>query len=324
MDKVLVLVIHNTICIMDYCNDFKEEVMSHHELSQDELHKKVLYPVTRVRSTKAGGSGVLIYSKEDPDNPGEFINLVLTCEHVIADAVSVKSEWDSLVKREVKKDIMEEVSVEVFDYIGSKIASANSTQAEILAYDKNHDLAVVKLLNRKPLDYIAEIYSEDEIDDLRLFDTVWTSGCSLLHDPFANPGTLTYLREIIEQKSYLMYNASSIFGNSGGGVFHGGAGKLLGLASRITNIQLGFGIDVMTWMGFGTHPERLYEFFEHQELQFLYDDDDNYYDAMERRTEKQKESLRHLFIEDKGVDKVPEPESPPGGKRHDKDGKYTN
>ena len=122
---------------------------------------------------------------------------------------------------------------------------------------------------------------------------------------------------MIDQKSYLMYNAPSIFGNSGGGLFHGVSGELLGLCSRITNIQLGFGIDVMTWMGFSTHPDRIYEFIEHQELQFIYDEDDDYYDAMERRNKKQKESLRHLFIEDKGADKVPEPEETKGGKRHD-------
>jgi|TARA_Y100000310_G_scaffold174351_1_gene174431 hypothetical protein len=272
-------------------------------LEQQELHEKVLYPVTRVKAGKAGGSGVLVYSEEDPDNAGKYINIVLTCQHVIDGAISVKNEWDSLLKREIKKDIMEEVSVEIFDYDGSKISSANSTQAEIIAYDKNHDLAALKLTNTKPQDWVANIYPKGSIEDLKLFDEVWTSGCSLLHDPFSNKGELTYLREIIEQKAYLMYNAPSIFGNSGGGVFHG-SGGLLGLCSRITNIQLGFGIDVMTWMGFGTHPNRLYEFFEHQELQFLYEDDDSYHDAVDRRKNKQRKSLRHLFIEDKDADKV--------------------
>jgi hypothetical protein len=285
-------------------------------LTQQELHEQILYPVTRVKAQSAGGSGVLVYSKEDPENDGDWINVVLTCQHVVDSAITVKNEWDSLLKREVKKDVMEEVSVEVFDYVGSKIASANSTQAEIIAYDKNHDLAAVKLTNTKRLDWVASLYPEDGIDDLKLFDEVWTSGCSLLHDPFSNKGELTYLREMIEQKSYLMYNAPSIFGNSGGGLFHG-SGGLLGLCSRITNIQLGFGIDVMTWMGFSTHPDRIYEFLEHQELQFIYDDDDNYYDALERRATAQKESLRHLFAEDKGADKVPEPEKATGGKRKD-------
>ena len=291
--------------------------MGDYKMNQEQLHEKVLYPVTRVRTAKAGGSGVVVYSKEDPDKPGQFINVVLTCEHVISDAVTVKSEWDSLLKREIKKDVSEEVTVEVFDYIGSKIASANSTQAEIIAYDKNHDLAAVRLTNIKPLEFVSNIYPEGGIEDLKLFDEVWPSGCSLLHDPFANKGELTYLREMIDQKAYLMYNAPSIFGNSGGGLFHGEKGELLGLCSRITNIQLGFGIDVMTWMGFSTHPDRIYEFIEHQELQFIYDDNDNYHDAMERRNKKQKQSLRHLFLEDKGADKVPEPPESKGGKRHD-------
>ena len=227
----------------------------------------------------------------------------MTCQHVIDGAISVKDEWDSLLKREIKKDIKEEVANEVFDYDGSKISSANSSQAEIIAYDKGHDLAAIKLRNSRPQEYVATIYPKDGIDDLQLFDDVWTSGCSLLHDPFASKGELTYLREMIDQKSYIMYNAPSIFGNSGGGVFHGENGTLLGLCSRITSIQLGFGIDVMTWMGFGTHPSRLYEFFEHHELQFIYDGS-NYYDAQERRKERQRKSLRHLFIEEKDADKV--------------------
>ena len=271
-------------------------------MNQKDLHDKVLYPVTRVKTGKAGGSGVLVYSEPDPNDETKYVNIVLTSQHVIDSAISVKDEWDSLLKREIKKDIMEEISVEIFDYDGSKISSANSSQAEIIAYDKGHDLAAVKLHNSRPMDYVATIYPKDELDQLQLFDEVWTSGCSLLHDPFSNKGELTYLREMIDQKSYIMYNAPSIFGNSGGGVFHGN-GTLLGLCSRITNIQLGFGIDVMTWMGFGTHPSRLYEFFEHHELQFIYDGTD-YHDAQERRKERQRKSLRHLFIEEKDADKV--------------------
>ena len=271
-------------------------------MNQTELHEQVLYPVTRVKAGKAGGSGVLVYSEPDPKDETKYINIVLTCQHVVDGSISVKDEWDSLLKREIKKDIMEEVSVEIFDYDGSKISSANSSQAEIIAYDKNHDLAAVKLHNTRPLEHIAKLYPKNKIDDLSLFDEVWTSGCSLLPDPFANKGELTYLREIIEQKSYLMYNAPSIFGNSGGGLFSS-CGSLLGLCSRITNIQLGFGIDIMTWMGFSTHPDRIYEFLEHHELQFIYDGTD-YYDAKKRRKERQRKSLRHLFIEEKDADKV--------------------
>ena len=55
-------------------------------------------------------------------------------------------------------------------------------------------------------------------------------------------------------------------------------------------------------MNFSTHPDRLYEFFEHQELQFIYESDDDYWSAMERREAKRKHALRSVLFE--------EPEAP--------------
>ena len=185
------------------------------------------------------------------------------------------------------------------------MVSANTIKGQIIAYDKNHDLAAIKLVSTRQVPYVSTIIPREEISDLQIADPVWVCGCSLLHDPFPNPGTLTYLREMIEQKEYIMQNAPSIFGNSGGGLFHGETGHLLGLTSRITVTQLGFGLDVQTWMGFSTHPDRLYEFFEHQELQFLYDKNDDYHSAMQRRVDRRKEALRSIMLADQKVQ--PEP-----------------
>jgi len=266
-------------------------------LSVQEVHHKVLYPVVRVRSGSAGGSGVLVYSEPDPKDPSHYINIALTCQHVIDAAIKIREEFDPVLKQQRKSDYFEEVSIEVFDYDGSKLISSNATNAEIIAYDKHHDLAAVKLNNPRPMPHAASVIPKDEIKSLNIADPVVTCGCSLLHDPFPNNGTLTYLREMIEQKSYLMANAPAIFGNSGGGLFHGDTGYLLGLTSRVTITQLGFGLDVQTWMNFSTHPDRLYEFFEHQELQFLYDDNDDYHAAMERREIKRKNALRAILFE---------------------------
>ena len=268
-------------------------------LTNQEYHEKILYPVTRLKAEGAGGSGVVVCSVEDSKNPGQFINVVLTCEHVVDKAIKTRDEWDPVIKRNRKRDVFEEVTVEIFDYDGSKVVSANSTQGQIIAYDKNHDLAAVLLHNNtRKQPYVASVIPKGSIKDLKHFDSVWVSGCSLLHDPFANAGTLAYLREIIEGKAYLMQNAPSIFGNSGGGLFHGNSGDLLGLTSRITAIQLGFGIDILPWMGFSTHPDRLYEFFEYQELQFIYDPSDDYHAAMARRKDREKQALRDLFKTD--------------------------
>jgi hypothetical protein len=216
-------------------------------LSIDELHERILYPVVRVRAKNAGGSGVLVYSKPDPKDPKKYINVCLTAEHVISDLIKIKEEWDPVLKRDVKTDHLEEAVVEVFDYDGSYVVSANATPAEIIAYDKAHDLAALRLRTPRPMVYVATIIPEAEIANLQLFEPVWTCGCSLLHDPFANPGTLTYLREMIEQKEYIMSNSAGVFGNSGGGLFRGKDGTLLGLVCRLTGIQLGFGIDLMCY-----------------------------------------------------------------------------
>ena len=268
------------------------------------LHEKILYPVVRVRAGQAGGSGVLIYSEPDPKDESKFINILLTCQHVIDGAIKIRDEWDAILKREVKRDVLDEVVIEVFDYDGSKVVSANSTTGQIIAYDKHHDLAAVKLnSNTRQLPHVASVIPREQIDCLQLFDPVWVSGCSLLHDPFPNPGTITYLREVIDQKAYLMQNASSIFGNSGGGLFQGSGEEfnLLGLTSRVTVTQLGFGLDVQTWMGFSTHPDRLYEFFDHQELQFLYDKNDDFYSALSRREGRRKDALRSILLDSQGV-----------------------
>jgi len=265
-------------------------------LTVSEIHAKILYPVVRVRSGNAGGSGVLIYSKEDPHHAGRYINIALTCQHVVDGAIKIRDDFDPVLKQQRKTDYFEEVAIEVFDYDGSKLISSNSTNSEIIAYDKHHDLAAVKLNNPRYMPYAASVIPKDEIGDINIADPVVTCGCSLLHDPFPNNGTLTYLREIIEQKSYLMANAPSIFGNSGGGLFHGESGHLLGLTSRVTVTQMGFGLDVQTWMNFSTHPER---------LQFLYNDNDNYYDAMKRRESKRKEALRSIIFQEHGIDDIP-------------------
>jgi len=175
-------------------------------LTVSEIHDKILYTVVRVRSGNAGGSGVLIYSEKDPQHEGRYINIAITCQHVVDAAIKIRDEFDPVLKQQRKTDYFEEVAIEVFDYDGSKLVSSNATNAEIIAYDKHHDLAAVKLNNPRSMPHVASVIPKDEIGDIQIADPVVTCGCSLLHDPFPNNGTLTYLREMIEQKSYLIAN----------------------------------------------------------------------------------------------------------------------
>ena len=254
------------------------------------LHEKILYPVVRVRTLKAGGSGTVIYSK--PDKQGKYESFVMTCAHVIDDAVEVKKEWDSFLKKKIEKEFTQQVQVEIFDYVDlSKVNSSNSLRADIIAYDKLVDIAILKLDSPKPCPYVARLIDKDKIDSIKLFTDAYASGCSLGHDPICNQGQVTYIDEKITNKQYLMSNCSSIFGNSGGALFLASTGEQIGITARISAIQLGFGVDIITWMGFSIAPFEIYKFIDEQELQFLYDPSDTFGAAMKRREEKQKESL---------------------------------
>ena len=260
------------------------------------LHQKVLYPVVRIRAISAGGSGTVIYSQPDPHNESEYLTFVLTNQHVVDKAITTKETWDSLLQRDVKRDILSEVNIETFNYYKlSEVVSANSHQGEIMAYSKEHDLALIKLRSPHRVDYVAGLIPETRIDSIKRFDRVLATGCSLLHDPFTTDGAITYLREIIENKTYLMMSSHIIFGNSGGALFLDATGELIGVPARLTGIQLGFGVDILTWMSFAVHPSRIYEFIREQELYFLYDPNDDYYSAMKRRENKREAERRRTL-----------------------------
>ncbi len=265
-------------------------------------HERMLYPVARIRAIDSGGSGTVIYSKPDPQNPGTYLSFILTNQHVVGKAIATKEEWDNVLQRDVKRDVLAQVTVETFDYdskaIGNVI-SANSHRADVVAYSKEYDLAVLKLQSPRQLQYPAKLIPEDKINDMQRFDDVWVCGCSLLHDPFATHGNISYLQEVIDNQTYLMMSSHIIFGNSGGALFLENTGELIAVPARVSSMQLGFGVDILTWMGFAVHPANIYAFFREQEFHFLFDERDNYYSAMERRmTKREAERRRTQWMEE--------------------------
>lgn len=263
-----------------------------------EKHEKFLYPVVRIFSKKAAGSGTIIYCQEDGKNPGEYLTFVLTNHHVIDDLVTYKKEWDSVLKKDRQKEFLDTARVEIFSYVRmSEVDSSNRYGADVVAYDKNHDLAILKMDSPRKIEHVARIIPEDRTKDLKLFMDICVSGCSMAHEPFCNFGQLTFLKEIIDQRRYWMYNAGSYFGNSGGALFLADTGELIGVPSRLTGIQIGFGMDMVTFMGFAAHSERLYQFFREQHLDFIFDPGKTYYDALDDREKSKKKATLELQAE---------------------------
>lgn len=263
-------------------------------LNIEQLHERILYPVVRVRTEKAGGSGTIIYSRPKPGSD-EYETYVLTNEHVIDTCVKIEKRWDSVVKKNIDKEFLTPCTVEIFSYVKmSKRDSGQTYAAEIIAYDKEHDLALLRLDSPTSAKHVATMFPKDKTDEIKLFSDVWCCGCSLGHEPLINKGQITSLKETIDNKLYWMGNAHSIFGNSGGAIFLADTGEFIGVPSRITAMQLGFGLDIITWMGFFGPIVRVYEFFDEQELQFIYDSGQTSAECFARRKEKEEQLKKSL------------------------------
>src|SRR3990167_6150575 len=148
------------------------------------LHEQVLFSQVRVKTDKAGGSGTIIYSK--PNDKTEFSTYAISCHHVIDDAIIVKKEWSSKLGVERKKEYRQIVTVEFFDYSNVSHGSSPvnySVDAEIVAYDKDHDMALLKLRTVKPAAYIAPLMLPGDEKVLVVGSPTVAVGAAMLHDP---------------------------------------------------------------------------------------------------------------------------------------------
>lgn len=240
----------------------------------DTLHEKLLYPVVRVRTNRAGGSGTVIYS-EDRDEKGTFRTYVLTNHHVVDDAISVTQKWDNLTQKYVTEEVNTLVDVELFSWHKGKIIDRRVVQAAVVAHSAPDDIALLELRSdgdAYPLkvDNVAKLATKEEADTLRVFQPIYAVGCSLGHDPIHSAGDITDLGDLIRGKTYMMGSAEIIFGNSGGAVFSkiNGEFRHIGMPSLVA----------ATWGGAITHMNwfvprvRIAEFLSLQKLDFFFDE----------------------------------------------------
>lgn len=233
------------------------------------LLEQVLYPCVRVLTGKAGGSGTVIYSK--PDVAGEHATYILTCHHVVEDAISIRDEWDPMLARMAKREFRSTVKVEFFKYLnGGRATRTESVDADIQAWDRQNDVALLKLRLDEPAAHVATLLPRSETRNIALFDRVYAVGCALLHPPIVTEGVINSMSDEMEDLSYWMSNAQIIFGNSGGAIFHANERGLefIGIPSRVP--IYGWGTAV-SHMGYFSDIDRIYKWLDGECYQFLYD-----------------------------------------------------
>lgn len=174
-----------------------------------EIHKHVLYPVVRVMTEHAAGTGVVIYSavtpdtKDKPEEEKEYESYVLTCHHVVENAIKFVKKWSTIAKKDIIVESNELVRVEIFKYEKlSRCTGATSLEAEIVSYDKPFDVALLKIRCSEKVENVAKLYPKDKADEIKLGAPMISCGCSMAHNPFFTFGNLTSKGDQMETKEY--------------------------------------------------------------------------------------------------------------------------
>jgi S1-C subfamily serine protease len=266
-----------------------------------EKHERLLYPTVRVRTDKAGGSGTVVYCEPVPEKSHEegYETYVLTNCHVINDNIRVEKKWSTLLKREVKTDVLADCTVEMFDFeYGSWESGHSAYKAEIMCYDKDMDLALLKLRTNRKFDYVAKVFPKDDHKKrLRMFMDVYAVGCGMGHPPLATQGNLTGFTDIIDNYPYWLSTAPTIYGNSGGALYLAETYEFIGIPSRIAVNMGGFSADAITHLSYFIPITSIYSFLEDQVFHFLFDRRYTSVDCAEWRREKRDRDERTMAID---------------------------
>lgn len=267
--------------------------------AESEKIVELLGPAVRVLSGNGGGSGTIVYS-EDRERSGVFQTFVLTNHHVIKPLIKVEKTWNSLRQRFIMKENNEFADVELFSYSnGGHTVVRTPVKAEIVAWNEQEDMAILKLKYPFQVKHVAKILPPDR--NLSLFQEVYAVGCPLLIDPLFSHGEVTALRHLLETKEFTVASANIIWGNSGGALYakFPDGWYLSGIPSQVS--IAGF-FQAVTYLGYHITPERIHKFIKGEELDFLVDPD-------QAKTPTRAMERRKIIREGKDPD-APKPTSP--------------
>ena len=236
------------------------------------MHEQLLYPCVRVRTQRSGGSGTVVYCELVPGKKDIWETYVFTNHHVVADNIKVGKKWSSLLQRDLKQDVLSDVDVEffIFEY-GSWESGQSSHKAEIVAYDKDADIALLKVKRQSKVEWVAKMFPKgQEQERLRMFQECFAIGCGLGHPPIATIGHLNCFTDIIENYPYWMQSGPIIYGNSGGAVFLKDTNEYIGIPARVA-VSGGFAADAITHMSYFIPITTVYNFLDENIFNFVYD-----------------------------------------------------
>lgn len=242
-----------------------------------EAHEKYIYPVVRVsQGYSGGGSGTVIYSEVAEKG---FSVYVLTNHHVISGAISIEEKWDTDLQKNVKKEKRSLIYVEIFKYRDlSTPVGTLKVEAEIVLYNEDEDMALIKLRSQDNVQYVAKLGIAGQ--KLAVMDETVAVGCSLGAPPIPTVGHVTRMNFQLDSLPYHMSSSQVIYGNSGGAMFLAETGEMIGIPSKLAVI--GWGTPI-THMGLFIPIERITKWLEAEHYDFIYDESKNEKESLEVR-----------------------------------------
>lgn len=268
-------------------------------MDYEERHRKIALPCVRIRAGNVGGSGTVLYSA--PNEDGEFSSYVLTNHHVVDGCIKIEDKWSTLLKNNRKMDVFQSVDVHLFEYRwASRAIGGTSVQADIMAYEKDEDLALVRLRTGREAPAVAELYPCGEEDKLRVGMPVLCVGAGLGEAPVQTGGFLSQFGREIDRREFWLSTAASIYGNSGGALFLAETYQMIGVPARIAVTMAGFSTDPITHLSFAIPVTRIYKFLDDQRFRFIYDAAFTEAGEAEERERLREEQERKMAAKDAG------------------------
>uniref|UniRef100_A0A6M3L5J6 Putative trypsin-like peptidase domain containing protein n=1 Tax=viral metagenome TaxID=1070528 RepID=A0A6M3L5J6_9ZZZZ len=268
------------------------------------IERELLLPNVRVRSVSgsggAGGSGTVLYSA--PNGGGGNSTYILTNHHVVENNIEVQKKWSPLLKKKVDMDILGTVEVHFFKWqYSSRAIGATEISADIMTYDVEEDLALLKIRDEDPAPAVAKMFPRGKEKNLRLGEPLYAIGAGMGEAPVITQGILSQFGREIDNREFWLSTAPTIFGNSGGAVYLTETQEFLGVPARIAVVASFFGSDAITHLSYFIPITRVYGFLEAQMFRFIYDPE-NFTEAEESqaRDEARKAEERKLVGGDEG------------------------
>ncbi|MFT7664275.1 MAG: S1-C subfamily serine protease [Planctomycetota bacterium] len=216
-----------------------------------EMWDTLLGPIVKLSGEESVGSGVIIRGALEEGSESQ-VDYVLTAWHVVRDIQG------SLYNRDMP------VPVEIF----LSETETREVTAELLEFDPKIDVAILRLDKSEHNENAARLPDHRSLAELRIFDQIYAVGCPLGNDPIPTVGQVSALSHIVDEEVYMMINAPTYVGNSGGGIFTADGRELLGIFSKVyTHGSLR--PTIVTHMGLVTPMQVIYSWLEEVDYGFL-------------------------------------------------------